>query len=394
VNAAASCVVLVVLAGCEPQGASLADAAPVDTAPSAPASVASAAPSEAHARMAHWDEARVSALQVPCRAIAVDGPVRVTRGGSERAADRGLERAADRAGSERAADRAGSERAADRGDASAPDDDAGAPLALEGQIPSEAWLSLAPDARLVAKDPRTTRETAFLGPARVRACVDHREESWLAAGRFESAIGAGETPGAEEWVVTPLGIVRYLAAKVSVDVHARDARVALGSGVAFLWLPDDVHEGRSSPASPGPASHPGLPGDAGASDAGHPVAATTVVDDDGWLRMSEGALDVSATRPATLRETDRAARASVDQCVALEKRARALATELLSGPIAADGRTAKDQMKTRRIARAACAVASLRVDMLGPAGPRAEMAARLEESRVAGGAPPAPSSPP
>lgn len=368
-NAAASCVLLVMLAGCEPQGASLADAAPVDTAPSAPASVTAAPPGDPSARMAHWDEARVSALQVPCRAIAVDGPVRVLK--------------------------VGFERAAERGDAGPLEGDAGAALALEGQIPSETWLALSTDARLVAKDPRTTRETSFLGPARVRACVDHREESWVAAGRFESAIGAGETPGAEEWVVTPLGIVRYLAAKVSVDVHARDARVALGSGVAFLWLPDDVHQGRPSPASSGPAATrpAGLPGDAGATDAAPgPLAATTVVDDDGWLRMSEGTLDVSTTRPATLRETDRAARASVDRCVALEKRARELAAQLLSGPLAADGGTAKDQMQTRRIARAACAVAALRVDMLGPAGPRAEMAARLEESRVAGGPPPAPSS--
>ena len=99
----------------------------------------------------------MSALQVPCRAIAVDGPVRVLKS-VERAAERG--------------DDGGLERAADGGDA-------GTALALEGQIPSEAWLSLSPDARLVAKDPRTTRETTFLGPARVRACVDHREESWV-----------------------------------------------------------------------------------------------------------------------------------------------------------------------------------------------------------------------
>src|SRR6516225_7041636 len=69
-----------------------------------------------------------------------------------------------------------------------------------------------------------------------RACVTHREESWLTAGRFESAIGAGETPGAEEWVVTPFGVVRYMAAKVAVEVRARDASVAVGSGPVFLWL--------------------------------------------------------------------------------------------------------------------------------------------------------------
>ena len=152
---------------CEPQKAGTPDAGPSESAPSAVESTAPKATAESpSAHAARWEEARNAALRIPCRAIAVDGPVRVEGA------------------------------------------DAGA-LALQSEIPDQTWLSLGPDARLVAKDPRTTRETAFVGPARVRSCVAHREESWLAAGRFESAIGAGETPGAEEWVVTPLGVVRY-----------------------------------------------------------------------------------------------------------------------------------------------------------------------------------------
>ena len=185
---------------CEPQKASEADAAPTSNAAVATASAApSAAAEDPSARMARWEEARNAALRIPCRAIAVDGPVREEAAG-----------------------------------------DAGVALALQGEIPSEVWLSVARDGRLVAKDPRTTRETTFVGPARVRACVAHREESWVATGHFDSAIGAGETPGAEEWVVTPLGVVRYMAAKLGVDVRAKDAVVAVGSGVAFLWLDDGV----------------------------------------------------------------------------------------------------------------------------------------------------------
>ena len=359
-NAAASCVLLVMLAGCEPQAASLADAAPADMAPSAPAAVASATPGEPHARMAHWDEARVSALQVPCRAIAVDGPVRVLKGAFERGDDGGLERVADGG-------------------------DAGTALALEGQIPSEAWLSLSPDARLVAKDPRTTRETTFLGPARVRACVDHREESWVAAGHFESAIGAGETPGAEEWVVTPLGVVRYMAAKLTVDIRAKDSGVGVGSGIAFLWLDEDVHMTVRTSADAGAN---------GGADAGANAKASarpTALDDDGWLRVADGEVTLSST---AARAPAQAARATVDRCASLAKRARDLASTLLAGTAATDGTTAKDQMRTRRLARAACAVAGLRVDSLPPSAPRGEMSAQLEGASAAWAAPPEASSPP
>jgi hypothetical protein len=352
VNGTVWCALAVALVGCEPQHAGLADAAPADVDAGAPAVVESAAPGEPSAHMARWDMARNAALQIPCRAIAVDGPVHL-------------------------------------------DEDGGAAVALEGQVPSEAWVSLAPDARLVVKDPRTTRETSFVGPSRVRVCVGHREESWITSGRFESAIGAGETPGAEEWVVTPLGVVRYLAAKVTVDVHPSDAGVSLGSGVAFLWLPEDVRAGRSSPVVP-----PRAAGDAGIRDAGAMLAAATAaIDDDGWLRMSEGTLGLSTKRPATPHDTLEAARTVVDRCAGLAKRTRELAAGLLAGPLGSDGGTAKEQMQTRRIARAACSVAALRVDTLAPSAPKAELSARLEAAPLAGGAPPAapsslPTSPP
>ena len=135
------------------------------------------------------------------------------------------------------------------------------PVLLQGLAPIEAWVGLAKGARLVVKDPRTTRETSFRGisgPARARACVGFAEESWVAAGRFESSVGAGEAPGAEEWIVTPFGVVRYAAAKVTVDVQPRDAEVKLDSGVAFAWTPVGI----------APATDGGL--------------------EDGWLRLPAG----------------------------------------------------------------------------------------------------------
>jgi hypothetical protein len=326
---------------CEPPKASEQDAAPVASAPAADANTASAVADDPSARMARWEEARSAAVRIPCRAIAVDGPVREEAAG-----------------------------------------DAGTALALQGEIPTDVWLSLARDARLVAKDPRTTRETTFVGPARVRACVAHREESWLATGHFESVIGAGETPGAEEWVVTPLGVIRYMAAKLAIDVRAKDTAVGVGNGGAFLWLDEGVHAtvraGADAGANSGAGARAGA--DAGAG-----------LDDDGWQRVSEGEVTLSA---GAARAPAAAARAIVDRCAALSRRSQDLAATLLAGSAAPDGSTAKEQMRTRRQARAACAVAALRVDSLPPSAPKGEMSAQLEGASAAWAAPPAASSPP
>jgi hypothetical protein len=287
--------------------------------------------------MQHWAEARAQALTIPCRAIAVDGPVRT-------------------------------------GDA-----DGGAPLPLQGEIPEGPWVSLGGDARLVAKDPRTTRETTFVGPARARACVAHREESWLTAGRFESAIGAGETPGAEEWVVTPFAVVRYMAAKVAVDVRAKDASVAVGSGPVFLWLRDGVRVTRfRAPAAMG--------ADAGGAGAAADAGSGPAVDDDGWLRMAEGEVTLS---PIAARAPADEARATVEACQGLSQKAQQLAAALLEGTPNPDGSTAKEQMRTRRLARAACAVAALHVDSLSPSAQKDAIATRLQSAASAWAAPPA-----
>jgi len=210
------------------------------------------------------------------------------------------------------------------------------PLLLQGLAPTEAWIALAKGARVIARDPRTTRETTFRGPARVRACVDFSEESWLASGSFESAVGAGESPGSEEWVVTPSGVVRYTAAQLSVEARPHEANVTLVSGVAFAWQPS---------AAPGDAGGP--PGDAGS------------LMEEGWLRLGPGRTKLGLPR-------DEPASATLDRCVALSASARDLATQVMA-PGGASGTTITRQVTTRRLARAACAVAALRVNALPPA---------------------------
>jgi hypothetical protein len=261
-------------------------------------------------------------------------------------------------------------------------------LAPQQEVPSASWLVLAPGARLVATDSHTTRETTFLGPARVRACVDGREESWVAAGSFESVAGAGEAPGAEEWVVTPLGVIRYGAAQVRIDVLARDGKVkiTLVSGAAFLSLADDAHvqQGAGAPdawdAGWKAEPRPGTP-----ASSSQPKNLS-----EGWQRL-EGVLTIA---PARTRRPLDAARATLAQCAGLSKRARDLASAMLSRDASYAPATAAEQVTTRRLARASCAVAALRVRMTPASDGRSAMLAQISEADVSRSAlPAAPANP-
>jgi hypothetical protein len=212
----------------------------------------------------------------------------------------------------------------------AKDGESSAALAGEAEVPEKAWVTLASASRFVAKDPRTARETIFIGPARARACVDRTEESWLSSGTFESVVGAGESPGAEEWVITPYAVVRYAAARVHVEVHATETRLTVASGVALLW---PTHAKELS---------------------------------EGWQRLSEGQTATARTTGSALDAT----RSAVEQCAALARTSRDLAYVILNGTSDAalpDGAAAadevKDQVRTRRLARAACGIAALRLDL-------------------------------
>jgi hypothetical protein len=265
---------------CEPERAPPTREAP--QSPASPRTVAGAA--------------RGREIPLPCRAIAVDGNVQLDTA------------------------------------------DGGAILARQNEI-EPGWVWLSSDARLVAKDPRTTRETTFRGAGHVKPCVELGEESWLTSGTFESAVGAGETAGAEEWVVTPVGVVRYGTAKVRVEVPIRPlhdtVRLLVAEGVAFVWLAPDAS-----------AQEP----DAGLTDSAV---------DEGWARISGARATLTVPSPLALPES---AHAALESCRAMGRSARDLATALV-GPDAS-GTTAAAQVRARRLARAACAVAAIRVDTL------------------------------
>jgi hypothetical protein len=230
---------------------------------------------------------------------------------------------------------------------------AGAITALQA-LPDGDWVLLGSTARVVIKDPRTARETTFFGPAHVRACVNHREESWVAEGRFQSSEGAGETPGAEEWIVTPNGVVRYVAAKLNVDVSTKGTTAALAAGTGFVWTPPDARLEADARRDGGP----------------------TDTSEEPWTRLSTGLFRMVPTTGGSPLD---GARLAVDQCSARATRAGALARALLDrGPdAAAPGQGAAEQVRARRIARATCDVAWLRLAALPGSVNRSPLAERL-----------------
>jgi hypothetical protein len=271
-----------------PPGASASASPPASTAP--PPGLASHAPHEA------------PKPKLACRVIALDGSAQVETPGLE----------------------AGT-----------------TPLLLQGIAQPETWIDLAKGTRVVAKDPRTTRETTFRGPARVRICVGFSEESWLASGTFASAAGAGETPGAEEWVVTPAGVVRYTAAQLSVEARPHETEVTLDNGTAFAWEADT-------------------------GDAGHL--------EEGWLRLPTGKSKLAATHGDLA--------AAMERCKTLAASARSLAAVVMAPGAGADASTITQQVTARREARAACGVATLRVNAL-PATEAAPLLHLVAEANTA-----------
>lgn len=248
--------------------------------------------------------------------------------------------------------------------------DAGAgPLLVDAELPATEWITLGEGARLVAKDPRTTRETIFRGKARILACVDHTEQSLLDSGTFESTAGSGESPGAEEWVVTPHAVVRYASAKMRIAVEPDRTAVTMGGGVAFVWTADDAHATT------------------------HGADASTFAPDasvqEGWLRLETGSAEIRRIRDVP--RTD-AARAAAKSCDEAAGRSQKLTQGLLGG---ADGgrvtaSTIADQVTARRLARATCAVALERARALQPSEARAGLIEALRNADARWSAVPVP----
>ncbi len=251
--------------------------------------------------------------------------------------------------------------------------EAGAPttVAESSDIPEDVWIDLDKGAKLTSRHPRSTRETAFVGPGRIRACVGHGEEAWLQGGSFESVLASGERPGGEEWVVTPVGVVRYGATKLEVHVtpgsttSVAKAEVKVLSGTAYTWTGD-----QTGPIKP-PVAPPTSPMTGGP---GGPVAAPLP---DGWTRLdAPRTVTLSTKKPGKL---DDLAQASLELCKANAKAAKELAMAVAS-PDASLAQIAPKHVNARHLARAACLVASLRAGTLEPSPARDALYASIKEA--------------
>jgi hypothetical protein len=136
--------------------------------------------------------------------------------------------------------------------------------------------------------------------------------------------------------------------------------VSSASGVAFAWIADDAQARWAGDAGAGPT---------GAHDAG-------VANTDGWERVAESPVTIEPVAPLVPLP---GARAAVEQCAALADRSHELAMVLMAPSVGLpDASTAAEEVVAHRLARAACAVASLRVGTLPEAPAKDALAAKLQ----------------
>jgi hypothetical protein len=224
--------------------------------------------------------------------------------------------------------------------------DAGGPaLAGQSEIPADAWVDVSDAAsRFTARSPKTTRETTFTGPGRSRPCVGDDEDGWLLGGTFASVPSSAERPGGEEWLMTPLAVVAYASAKMEAELTPTGITVRVGQGGVQVWTLD----GTSASL---------LGGDAG-TGAGPDAGPAT---GDGWTRVLPGTTWRLKLEKKGSPE-DLAAAAS-EACAKDARDAHELGVR-----VAAKGAPLAEilprHVRARRLARAACGAAAVRIEAL------------------------------
>ncbi|MEO8875383.1 MAG: hypothetical protein ABI461_07345 [Polyangiaceae bacterium] len=210
-------------------------------------------------------------------------------------------------------------------------------LARDMQIPEEDWISLPAGSKVTAKSPRTLRETTYEGAGMVRPCVDHDEEAWVLSGNFTAVSPGNESPGAEEWVVTPLGIIRYVSSSLTVRLGKRTVDVKIAGGNASLLVPSFVvlKDG---------------------SDAGSPIIDAGVGT---WIRKDGG---FSGTLTQTLSD-EKIPAVAIAACASAAADTKVIALQL-DLPDASIGILGGQHTEARRLARGLCSIARVIVAKL------------------------------
>jgi hypothetical protein len=208
-------------------------------------------------------------------------------------------------------------------------------------------VELGPDAELTVQATVSTREIALVGPALAEACPGGEEAVRLARGTVTAFPGAGVRPGADVWIATPLGVVRFSDANIEIAVSSPNAdrlKVAVITGQATFVPAAGVLAAAPPPIRDG-------------------AAASSKVDDrsvgsadgaDGAMALAPG-VAFEATRPESV--LSRWVRDLVAACVRQARAARD-AGRLVASPPDGGGVARSDlafaHVRARRQARAAC----------------------------------------
>lgn len=110
----------------------------------------------------------------------------------------------------------------------------GTPVRAGDRWHDPAAVELGPQATVRLMHTTSTRQWTLTGPARFVACEGGAEDIVLASGALRTEPGAGVRPGAEVWIGTPFGSLRYADARAELEVTAAALGLRVASGP--LWF--------------------------------------------------------------------------------------------------------------------------------------------------------------
>lgn len=220
-----------------------------------------------------------------------------------------------------------------------------------GADPS-AWLDLPGASSFTVRTLETGRELRYEGPGRVRACSG--DVALVAEGAAVGLPGSGEAPGVEQWVATACGVARWAAGVHRFSSTRDECRLQSSTGSVHLYVAPDVTaseivDGGAPPADAGTSASPWRRIDIRQS----------------FLLKGRGPLDAGAATKTALGACERAATTVQSLSAGMT------APEAGTNP----GDLAAESVAARGIARAACAVAAVRVAL---SGARSDDVARLD----------------
>jgi hypothetical protein len=214
---------------------------------------------------------------------------------------------------------------------------------------AKSWLELKAGAAISVKSFDTGRELRFEGPGKVNACAT--DGAFVIEGSAVGLPGAGEGPGSEQWVATPCGVAVWNTGVHRFSATANDCKLQTSNEGSHLYVASDMV-----------ADDVAL--DGGAPDAGGAVAASRFTHLTG-----RRAVRLHPKAPST---KDAAAKGAIADCAKAAADAETVGQRLRAGGDGGRspegggiGELAVRSIGVRRVARAACAVAGVRVISAG-----------------------------